>query len=119
MMRLLFAASAMIFVAGQALADNADFTLVNSTGYPISEFYVSPPSADSWGADILGKHTIAHGDGWRITFPKAGDNCVQDLRIVFEDDNSKVTWPGVDLCSLDKLTLTYNRGTGVTSAHKE
>ena len=119
MMRSLLAASAMIFVAGQALADNADFTLVNATGYPISEFFVSPPNADNWGPDILGKHTIVNGESWKVTFPKAGDNCAQDLRITFEDDNSKVNWSSVDLCSLDKLTLTYNRSTGVTSARKD
>jgi hypothetical protein len=119
MLRAFFVASALTLIAGQAFADNADFTLANATGYPISELYISPTKADSWEPDILGKHTIADGEAWKITFAKSSDHCVQDLRITFEDDNSKVVWEAVNLCELDKLTLTYDRKTGVTTARKE
>jgi hypothetical protein len=49
---------------------------------------------------------------------KFSDNasCNQDLKIVFDDDDSKAVWSNIDLCSVDKITLKYNRSTGVTSA---
>lgn len=114
----------LVFVAALACttsvyAQNADFTLVNSTGYPISEVYVSPSKSKNWGSDVLGKHTIAHGEAWKITFPQSKAQCVQDMQIVFEDDDSKVVWENLDLCEINKLTLTYNRSTGVTRAIKE
>ncbi len=113
----LFCAAALF--STQALASDADFTLANATGYPIAELYVSAAHKDSWGPDILGKHTIGNGEAWKISFPKSSDVCVYDVRIVFEDDNSKVTWADLDLCEINKLTLTYNRGSGVTTATKE
>jgi hypothetical protein len=119
MFRTLSVIAALSFVSGQALAQNADFTLVNATGYPISEVYVSPTKSKSWGGDILGKHTIGDGEAWKISFPQSKTQCVQDLQIVFEDDNSKVVWEALNLCELDKLTLSYDRKTGVTSAKKE
>lgn len=119
MLRTLSVVSVLSLLAGSALAQNADFTLVNATGYPISELYVSPSKAKNWGSDILGKHTISNGDAWKITFPQSKEQCVQDMQIVFEDDDSKVVWESLNFCEIDKLTLTYDRKTGVTSVKKE
>ena len=49
-------AAAMLPAA--ASANDADFTLVNKTGYVIDEVYVSPASATKWGNDI----TVLLGD---------------------------------------------------------
>ena len=119
MIRTFFSVTALVLIASQAFAQNADFTLVNATGYPISELYVSPAKAKTWGSDILGKHTIRNGEAWKITFPQSKDHCVQDMQIVFEDDDSQVVWESLNLCEIDKLTLTYNRKTGVTTASTE
>ena len=118
MIRTLVAAGLML-AAAPAFAQNADFTLVNATGYPISELFVSPAKAKSWGPDILGKHVINNGEAWKITFPQSKDQCIQDMQITFEDDNSKVVWEELNLCEISKITLTYNRQSGVTSAAKE
>lgn len=120
MIRKLALTAALCLAATSAWADNeADFTLANATGYPIAELYVSPSGTKAWGPDVLGKKTMGNGEAWKITFPRASDNCVHDVQIVFEDDNSKVVWEKLDLCEINKLTLTYNRGTGVTTATKE
>ncbi len=39
--------------------------------------------------------------------------------MVFDDDGSAMVWEGFDLCEIDKITLRYNRKTGVTSAETE
>ena len=119
MMRLSGLAAAIALISGSALAQNADFTLVNATEYPISEVYVSPTKAQSWGADVLGKHTISHGDAWKLSFPQSKEQCTQDMKIVFEDDNSSVIWENLNLCETDKITLSYDRKTGVTTAKRE
>lgn len=106
-------------IAGAAMAQDADFTLVNNTGYPIEELYVSPSKSKNWGSDVLGKHTIANGEAWKISFPRSKSQCVQDMMIVFEDDGSKVVWENFNLCEITRITLTYNRKTGETRAATE
>jgi len=110
---------ATAMIVSPVLAQDADFTLVNATGYPIGELYVSPTKSKSWGGDVLGKHVIENGDAWKITFPQSKTQCLQDVQIVFHDDDSKVVWEGIDLCEINKLTLTYDRKSGVTTATKE
>jgi hypothetical protein len=111
--------SGLVLLSQPSLAQNADFKLVNKTGYPISEVYVSPSKSRSWGKDVLGRHIIDDGEAWDLTFPQSKSQCVQDMKIVFEDDNSSVIWDGFDLCEIHKITLIYNRKTDQTSAITE
>jgi hypothetical protein len=41
------------------------------------------------------------------------------LKVVFDDDGSSVVWEEFDLCSIDKITLKYNRKTQEVSADTE
>ncbi len=111
--------SALFVLPQTSRAQNADFQLVNKTGYAISEVYVSPSKSRSWGKDILGRHVIDDGEAWNLSFPHSKSQCVQDLKIIFEDDNSSVIWDGFDLCEIHKITLIYNRKTDQTSAITE
>jgi len=45
--------------------------------------------------------------------------CMQDIKVVFDDDGSDVIWEDVDLCEINKITLKYNRKTGMVSADTE
>jgi hypothetical protein len=103
---------------GSAKADEAkqDFTLVNKTGYEIKSVFVSPNKSDDWEEDVLGKDTFADGDKWDIKFHRAATTCKWDLKVVYSDDNSSAVWTNIDLCSVEKITIKYNRGSGVTSA---
>lgn len=114
---------AAIFVAGLAAsgavsAGNADFTLVNGTGYAIREVYLSPAHKTDWGVDRLG-HTILENNKSRLFKFSDKSSCVQDLFVVFEDDSSEVTWEGFDLCELTKIKLKYDRKTRMVSADSE
>lgn len=102
-----------------ASAQDADFMLTNSTGYPIREIYVSPSKSKSWGNDLLGKNVMENGQFAKVTFPKKASQCVQDMKIVFDDDGSEVVWEEFNLCEIEKITLTYNRRTGETKAKTE
>ncbi len=105
-------------LSGAAFAADADFTLVNRTGYALNEVFISPTKMDNWGSDRLGKSQLANGASRKFKF---GDtkHCVQDIKVVFADDGSEVEWEGLDLCELDKITLKYNRKTREVSAETE
>jgi hypothetical protein len=53
--------SGLISVSGSAFSQNADFTLVSRTGYPIRELYVNPSKSKNWGEDKLGRDIIENG----------------------------------------------------------
>ncbi|MBM3547315.1 MAG: argininosuccinate lyase [Alphaproteobacteria bacterium] len=96
-----------------------DFTLVNATGYVISEVYVSPSAADDWEDDVLGKDTMADKETLPIKFSRKEKSCKWDLKVKYEIDNSTVVWRGFDLCEISKITIRYNKQTDTTSASTE
>ena len=104
--------------SGLASAGNADFTLINKTGYAIREVFLSPAHKTKWGPDRLDHDTLENNKSRKIKF---GDkaSCVQDLMVVFDDDGSEVTWEDFDLCELNKITLKYNRKSRTVSADTE
>jgi hypothetical protein len=104
--------------AGAASAGDADFTLVNKTGYPIRSIYIAPAKSKTWGNDRLGEGILAAGKSRLIKFSNKAQ-CKQALNITFDDDGSEVEWDEFDLCELNKITLKYNRKTGDVSADEE
>ena len=118
---LLVAAAAILsngLFAGAAMAGDADFTLVNKTGYPIRSIYIAPAKSKSWGNDRLGEGILATGKSRLIKFSNKAQ-CKQILNVTFDDDGSEVEWEEFDLCEINKITLKYNRKTGEVSADEE
>ncbi|MBC7857331.1 MAG: hypothetical protein H7Z39_00865 [Burkholderiaceae bacterium] len=107
-----------LVVTGSAVAGDADFTLVNKTGYPIRSVYIAPSSKKTWGNDRLGDGILENNRSRLIKFSNRAQ-CEQSLNITFDDDGSEVEWDDFDLCELNKITLKYNRKTGTVSADTE
>ena len=93
-----------------------DFTLVNKTGYILSELYVSPAAAQDWEDDVLGKDVLGDGEALDISFNRTVKTCKWDLKVVYEDDDSSAVWSCIDLCTVSRITIKYNRSTDTTSA---
>jgi hypothetical protein len=115
---LMLAAFASVLTSGAAFAGDADFTLLNGTGYTLREVYLSPSNKSSWGNDRMGQGYLDNGKSRLFKFADKS-SCKQDLKVVFDDDASEVIWEGFDLCSIDKITLKYNRSSREVSALTE
>jgi hypothetical protein len=115
---VLVMALSLISLAGPARAADArqDFNLVNKTGYDIKEVYVSPSKSADWEEDVLGKGMLGIDETWEIKFHRSVRTCKWDLKVVYADDNSSAVWNDIDLCSVEKITIRYNRNTDTTSA---
>lgn len=98
-----------------ASAGDADFTLVNGTGYEIREVYISPANKNSWGRDRLGDGSLPNNSSKLFKFSDKA-NCEQDIKVVFTVEDAEVVWEDVDLCSLNKVTLKYNKKTREVTA---
>ncbi len=105
-------------LASSAYAGDADFTLVNKTGYPIRSVHIAPAKSKTWGNDRLGDGILSDKKSRLIKFSNKAQ-CVQSLNITFDDDGSEVEWDDFNLCELNKITLKYNRKTGDVSADEE
>lgn len=120
MLKALFAAgfAAMLAVAAPAVADDAkqDFKLVNKTGYELKALYVSPSKSDDWEDDVLGQDTLADGETVNVHFSPKTHTCKWDLKVTYSDDDSSAVWHNIDLCTVEKVTIKYNRKSDETSA---
>jgi hypothetical protein len=116
------AVAAVAFVVAPVVAQEEgkqDFTLVNKTGYVISEVYVSPSKADDWQEDVLGQDTLDDASSVDIHFHRSTHACKWDLKVVYKVDNTSAEWHDFDLCSVSKITIHYNEKTEETSATYE
>lgn len=109
---------AAISAVSPTLAGDADFTLVNRTGYAIREVYIAPSKSTNWGNDRLGDGTLGNGRQRLFKFSDKS-SCKQDLQVIFDDDASEVVWENFDLCVINKITLKYNRSSKTVSADTE
>nr|WP_246499341.1 hypothetical protein [Azospirillum soli] len=107
--------AAVFLFHGAAQAGQQDFTIVNKTGYALKHIYVSESKNNSWDEDILGRDTLEDGEYFEVSFDKAEKTCKWDMKVAYDDGETAV-WENLDLCKISKLTLKWNKNTGVTSA---
>jgi len=96
-----------------------DFIMVNKTGYRIDKVFVSPTKSDEWEDDVLGRDVLDDSETVEIKFHRAATGCKWDLKVVYADDGSSAIWQALDLCTISKVTIRYNRSTDTTSASVE
>ena len=63
-----------------------DFTLVNKTGYALSEVYVAPSKSDDWDQDVMGRDIVDDGEAVDISFDHADKSCKLDLKVIYQDE---------------------------------
>ncbi|OYD80392.1 hypothetical protein [Azospirillum brasilense] len=112
------AVAALFLFHGAAMAGQQDFTIANKTGYALKHIYVSESANEKWDEDILGRDVLDDGEEFELSFDKAEKTCKWDMKVIYDDGESAV-WQNLNLCKISKLTLRWNKNTGVTSASIE
>lgn len=108
------AALATLTVTAPAWAQMFEkITVVNSTGYTISEVYIAPATSQSWEEDVLGIDVLVDGDAVEIDFRRSENTCDWDLLVVY-DDGEQAVWDGLNLCQDWHYELFYNARSGDT-----
>ena len=111
-----FAAALAFTVPAVAQDAKQDFKLVNATGYELKALFVAPSKSDDWGDDVLGQDVLSDGQAVNIHFSPKVKTCTWDLKVTYTDDDSNAVWQKIDLCSVDKITIHYDRKNDVTRA---
>ena len=119
-MRILLAAvcAAALALTAPAGAQEAkqNFKLVNKNGYELKALYVSPSKSDDWEDDVLGQDTLGDGEAVNVRFKAKTSTCKWDLKVTYSDDDSSAVWSNIDLCTVEKITIKYNRKSDETTA---
>ena len=102
-----FAALALLAMSATSVfANDADFKMVNRTGYQIDSVYVSCASSKAWGGDIMGRDALADGESMNISFPHGGAACNFDIKVGYNGDSAE--WGGVNLCQYSTISLFWD-----------
>lgn len=112
---------AALSLAGMAQAASAgqqDFRLVNRTGFDVREVYLSPSRSSQWGRDVLGTGMLHNGNQVPITFKPTNQTCVYDLKVIYTDDDT-AEWTRFDLCTISRITISYDPDTHEPTAEYE
>lgn len=101
-----------------ATADGAkqDFKLINKTGYELKELYVSPSKESDWQDDVLGQATLGDGQFANVHFHRSATACKWDLKVVYSVDSSSAVWSDIDLCTVENITIRYDKDADKTTA---
>ena len=78
------------------------FWLVNNSGQPIQEAYVSSARTDNWGPDILGSSVLPAGNRVWVT-PVFGD-CVLNVRVVYASGQAEERRQ-VNACGISQIAF--------------
>jgi hypothetical protein len=73
--------------------------ITNSTGFPITEIYVSTSSSEDWGTDLLAGRTLAVGQTERVDL-SGHSEAIFDIRLV-DSDGDSYTYSGFNVLKGD------------------
>lgn len=99
----LTAAALMLGLAAPALAQDADWKVVNDSALTLMELYASPVVAPGWSDDILGSLAIGPGDSGTIHLVNGDADCLYDFQFVMEDGS--ITERRADVCTDEEFIL--------------
>jgi hypothetical protein len=103
-------------VAGGAAAQETSFLLINGTAYPISQLAVSESDFNFWTPNVLRPPPIKAGERRQVTFNAPTTYCQADIQIGFADGGAPAVWRNLNLCTLTRIKVQYDRMTGMTTA---
>ena len=106
----------LFLFAGEAVAQEFAFVLVNGTQYPIREIHLSSANMNNWGPNVLRPPYIKPGEARTVDFRGYVVDCNVDLKVVFASIDSQPVWQYLNLCNLKKIRLQYDQMSGIPTA---
>lgn len=99
-------------------ADQRNVTVVNGTGYGIKFLGFNNPGDDDWSDNELPPGSVLpDGNSVYVKFNTGDKGCKWNIRIDWADEGYPgVLWRDINLCSIDVITLRYDRATDKTTA---
>lgn len=97
--------AALLATSGVWADDARDITVVNKSGKPIMELYISPSETDDWEEDVLGVDVLESGESVKIHFAGPVDTCLYDI-LATNAEGDEWLLPEVNLCETFTINIT-------------
>lgn len=97
-------AAISMLATGCIIVDDSSFTVDNESDYVITELYIAPTDARTWGPDLLGSNVLFPGDSITITGIDCDDYDVQ----VYDELGASCELLDIDLCFDDAVWVITN-----------
>lgn len=96
-----------------------DFTLINRTGYDIKLLYIGPNNNPEWTDDMefLKGKVFKTGTQMGVKFSPRTKATKWDIMVKWTDGSKSAEWLGLDLSTIEKLTILYDANTDKTTYH--
>lgn len=107
-------ATGLMALTAPSMADDRNFTVVNATGYAIKFLGVNAPGDEVWNENELSGN-LGNGAKFDVKFSGADKGCTWNIKVTWADDNSSSIFRGLNLCTINAVTLHYNKSTDVAS----
>ena len=91
-------------VAGAALAEDLEFTLINGSDAAVTAFHVSHAGTSSWEENLIEGGFLPVGNEIDILIADGRSTCVYDIRTEFADGQTFEDY-GLDLCQMGSYTF--------------
>jgi len=94
-----------------------DFAIVNRTGYNIKLLYIGPSNSPEWTDDmeVLKGRVFKSGTQMPIRFKPTTQAKKWDIKVEWTDGSKSAEWLGLDLSTVEKLTILYDATNDKTS----
>ena len=97
--------AALVAATGSASAQcDTRFTLRNTSGVQVNEFYFGSSRNPNWGPDRLGQNVLSSGRSMEFRTAQGGQ---QDFKVVW-DNGDTAELKQVDICSTNEIVATRN-----------
>lgn len=97
--------------------EQLDFTLVNRTGYSIKLLYIGPSNNPEWTDEMefLKGKEFKTGTQMGVRFNPKTKSKKWDIMVKWTDGSKSAEWLGLDLTTIEKLTILYDADTDKTT----
>ncbi len=110
MKKLVLTLTLLLASYGVCQAGAQDFTLINESGRPVCDIYISPDNARDWQEDLLenDKYCLGQGEKVTITFDRSFKGVkLWDLRVV-DDKGNETIYEDFNLMNISNIKLRRN-----------
>jgi hypothetical protein len=77
---------------------------------------VSPSKSSDWQEDVLADGVLGDKEFREVHFNRDVKTCHWDLKVVYSEDSSSAVWGDINLCSVEKIVIHYDKDADKTSA---
>ena len=100
----------LMMTKGARAEDNLNFTLVNQTGFALTELYIYPTEDEEIGDNWMEGTVVPNGGKYDVEFSPGGRRPKQWSVMISDKDENRFVFQGLRLVEISEIKLFYKDG---------